>query len=277
MTILAIPSTPTAWRRASRTAFSRPIASTIRAPTWISTAGAPGRGQIARDGAAIPDQLYSTKDYETTLVLKERTATIAEHLSDYLKSTNRFAKTIIFCVDQEHAARMRSALYELNTDLTQRHPDYIVRITSDEGDVGATHLDDFMDPENPMPVIATTSKLLTTGVDVPTCKNIVLARVINSMTEFKQIIGRGTRVDTDHDKFFFNILDFTGSAMARFADPEFDGEPLPPPGDNGKKPDAEERAVKMDLHTPNTTWMVCRLRLSPRWSMNWTPTDGAST
>ena len=195
----------------------------------------PGRGQVARDGEVIPDQLYSTKDYEATLVLKERTATIAEYLSDYLKSTNRFAKTIIFCVDQEHAARMRSALYELNTDLTQRHPDYIVRITSDEGDVGATHLDRFMDPEDPMPVIATTSKLLTTGVDVPTCKNVVLARVINSMTEFKQIIGRGTRVDTDHDKFFFNILDFTGSAMARFADPEFDGEPLPPPDDGGKK------------------------------------------
>ncbi len=190
----------------------------------------PQHGQLARDGEAIPDQLYTTKDYEATLVLKERSQTIAEYLTDYLKSTNRFAKTIVFCVDQEHAARVRQALYDLNTDLTQRHPDYIVRITSAEGDVGVMHLDHFMDPENPMPVIATTSKLLTTGVDVPTCKNIVLARVINSMTEFKQIIGRGTRVDTDHEKFFFTILDFTGSAMARFADPEFDGEPLP---DNG--------------------------------------------
>jgi type I restriction enzyme, R subunit len=186
----------------------------------------PQRGQCDRIGEPIPDQLYGTKDYETTLVLKERTETIAEHLTDYLKSTDRFAKTIIFCVDQEHAARMRSALYNLNTDLTQRHPDYIVRITSAEGNVGATHLDHFMDPENPMPVIATTSKLLTTGVDVPTCKNVVLARVINSMTEFKQIIGRGTRVDTDHDKYFFTIMDFTGSAMQRFADPEFDGEPI---------------------------------------------------
>jgi type I restriction enzyme, R subunit len=195
----------------------------------------PQQGQLARDGELLPDQLYITKDYEATLVLKERTGTIAEHLTDYLKSTNRFAKTIIFCVDQEHAAHMRSALYELNADLTQRHPNYIVRITSAEGNVGATHLDHFMDPENPMPVIATTSKLLTTGVDVPTCKNIVLARVINSMTEFKQIIGRGTRVDTDHAKFFFNILDFTGSAMARFADPEFDGEPLPDDsGDKGR-------------------------------------------
>ncbi len=187
----------------------------------------PDRGQMARDGEAIPDQLYTTKDYEATLVLKERSQTMAEHLTAYLKETNRFAKTIVFCVDQEHAARMRQALYNLNPDLTQKYPDYVVRITSDEGHVGEMHLDRFMDPENPMPVIVTTSKLLTTGVDIPTCKNIVLARVINSITEFKQIIGRGTRLDTDHDKFFFNILDYTGSAMERFADPEFDGEPLP--------------------------------------------------
>jgi type I site-specific restriction endonuclease len=115
-----------------------------------------------------------------------------EHLTNYLKSTDRFAKTIVFCADQEHAARMRRALYNLNADLTQRHPDYVVRITSDEGDIGATHLDHFMDPENPMPVIATTSKLLTMGVDIPTCKNIVLARVINAITEFKQTIGRAS-------------------------------------------------------------------------------------
>ncbi|MBN1876894.1 MAG: DEAD/DEAH box helicase family protein [Anaerolineae bacterium] len=193
----------------------------------------PQHGQVARDGEPIPDQLYTTQDYEVRLVLKERTDTLAAHLTEYLKSTNRFAKTIVFCVDQEHAAQMRQALYNLNADVTQRHPDYVVRITSDEGDIGATHLDHFMDPEHPMPVIATTSKLLTTGVDVPTCKNVVLARVINSMTEFKQIIGRGTRVDVDHDKFFFNIIDYTGSAMARFADPEFDGEPLPD-GGSGK-------------------------------------------
>ncbi|MCD4737996.1 MAG: DEAD/DEAH box helicase family protein [Anaerolineae bacterium] len=211
----------------------------------------PQHGQLARDGEPIPDQLYTTRDYEATLVLKERSETIAEYLTDYLKSTNRFAKTIVFCVDQEHAARVRQALYNLNTDLTQRHPDYIVRITSAEGDVGAMHLDHFMDPENPMPVITTTSKLLTTGVDVPTCKNIVLARVINSMTEFKQIIGRGTRVDTDHEKFFFTILDFTGSAMARFADPEFDGEPLP---DNGS---GQGRSRKSgDSGTPRLKYYV---------------------
>jgi len=211
----------------------------------------PQHGQLSRDGEPIPDQLYSTKDYETTLVLKERSETIADYLTDYLRSTNRFAKTIIFCADQEHAARMRRALYELNADLTQRHPDYIVRITSAEGDVGATHLDHFMDPENPMPVIATTSKLLTTGVDVPTCTNIVLARVINSMTEFKQVIGRGTRVDTDHDKFFFNILDFTGSAMARFADPEFDGVPLPTDGGKGRN-----AGRRKDTRTPRNKYYV---------------------
>ncbi|MDX9954577.1 MAG: DEAD/DEAH box helicase family protein [Anaerolineae bacterium] len=194
----------------------------------------PQHGQRDREGQPIPDKLYTTTAFDDELVLKERTEKIAEHLTDYLKATNRFAKTIVFCVDQEHAARMRQALINLNADLVQLHPDYVVRITSNEGDVGATHLDHFMDPEIPMPIIATTSRLLSTGVDAPTCKNIVLARVINSMTEFKQIIGRGTRVDTDHDKYFFTILDYTRSAMARFADPDFDGEPLPPPEEKDK-------------------------------------------
>lgn len=202
----------------------------------------PQRDQRDRDGQVIPDKLYTTAAFDDEVVLKERTEKIAAHLTDYLKATNRFAKTIVFCVDQEHAARMRQALYDFNADLTQLHPNYVVRITSNEGDVGATHLDHFMDPEAPMPVIATTSKLLTTGVDAPTCKNIVLARVINSMTEFKQIIGRGTRVDTDHEKYFFTILDYTRSAMARFADPDFDGEPLPPPG-GADKPQRAGRAV----------------------------------
>ena len=212
----------------------------------------PQHGQQDRDGQVIPDKLYATPSFDNELVLKERTEKIAEHLTDYLKATNRFAKTIVFCVDQEHAARMRQALNNLNTDLTQLHPDYCVRITSDEGDVGATHLDHFMDPENPMPVIATTSKLLTTGVDAPTCKNIVLARMVNSMTEFKQIIGRGTRVDTDHDKYFFTILDYTRSAMARFADPDFDGEPLPPPGGEDKA----KRAARNVAREPQSKYYV---------------------
>ena len=142
---------------------------------------------------------------------------------------------------------MRSALNNLNADLVQHHPDYVVRVTSEEGR-SARHLSDFQDPEKPMPVIVTTSKLLTTGVDVPTCKNVVLARVINSMTEFKQIIGRGTRVDADYGKYFFNILDYTGSAIARFADPAFDGEPLPPRGKGGKKA-GREAAERMDPTT----------------------------
>lgn len=201
----------------------------------------PERGQADRIGEPIPDRQYTTPDFDATLVLTERTEVIARHLTDYLRSTNRFAKTIVFCVDQEHALRMREALYALNTDLTQRYPDYVVRITADEGDVGAGHLDRFMDPESPMPVIVTSSKLLTTGVDIPTCKNVVIVRVINSMTEFKQIIGRGTRVDADRAKYFFTILDYTGSALARFADPEFDGDPLPPPGATpGKKRGGQE-------------------------------------
>ncbi len=120
---------------------------------------------------------------------------------------------------------MRRALNNLNTDLVQRYPDYVCRVTSEEGQIGCGHLGRFQELETSTPVILTTSQLLTTGVDIPTCKNIVLARIVNSMTEFKQIIGRGTRVRDDYDKFYFSILDYTGSATRLFADPEFDGDP----------------------------------------------------
>jgi type I restriction enzyme R subunit len=146
-------------------------------------------------------------------------------MTEFLKKNDRYAKTIVFCVDQEHADEMRRALNNFNTDLVQRYPDYVCRVTSEEGQTGRGHLSKFQELETVAPVIVTTSKLLTTGVDVPTCKNVALVRVINSMTEFKQIIGRGTRVRDDYDKFFFNILDYTGSATRLFADPEFDGEP----------------------------------------------------
>jgi type I restriction enzyme R subunit len=146
-------------------------------------------------------------------------------MTEFLKKNDRFAKTIVFCVDQEHADEMRRAFNNLNTDLVQKYPDYVCRVTSEEGDIGRGHLSKFQELETVAPVIVTTSKLLTTGVDVPTCKNVALVRIINSMTEFKQIIGRGTRVRDDYDKFFFNILDYTGSATRLFADPEFDGEP----------------------------------------------------
>jgi len=131
----------------------------------------------------------------------------------------------VFCVDQEHADDVRRALNNLNADLVQQFPDYVCRVTADEGKIGGGHLSNFQELEKRTPVILTTSQLLTTGVDAPTCKNIVLARVIGSMTEFKQIIGRGTRVRDDYGKLYFNILDYTGSATRMFADPAFDGDP----------------------------------------------------
>ena len=185
----------------------------------------PDRGQVDRLGREIPDSEYTTKDFERKLSLLPRTEAIARNLTDFLKKNGRFDKTIVFCVDQEHAEDMRMALNNLNADLVQKHPDYIVRVTADEGSTGRGHLDHFTELERDTPSIVTTSQLLTTGVDVPTCKNIVIARIINSMTEFKQIIGRGTRVRDDYGKLFFNILDYTGSATRLFADPDFDGEP----------------------------------------------------
>jgi type I restriction enzyme R subunit len=193
--------------------------------TADATGWRPAKGELDRHGREIPDAEYVTSDFERKLALKPRTEAIARNLTDFLKKTDRFAKTIIFCVDQEHAEDMRKALNNLNTDLVQRHPDYVVRITSDEKKIGRGHLDRFMELETTVPALVTTSQLLTTGVDVPTCKNIVIVRVINSMTEFKQIIGRGTRVRDDYGKFYFNILDYTGSATRLFADPDFDGEP----------------------------------------------------
>src|SRR6185312_15984276 len=150
---------------------------------------------------------------------------VARHLSEYLKRTDRFAKTIVFCVDQEHADEMRRALNNENADLVPDYPDYVCRVTADEGDIGGGHLGRFQDVETQSPVILTTSQMLTTGVDAPTCKNIVLVRVIGSMSEFKQIIGRGTRVRDDYGKLWFSILDYTGSATRMFADPDFDGDP----------------------------------------------------
>ena len=142
-----------------------------------------------------------------------------------MSKADPFAKTIVFCVDQEHAEDMRRALNNYNSDRVRQFPDYVCRVTADEGAIGSGHLSRFQELETVAPVILTTSQLLTTGVDAPTCKNVVLARVIGSMTDFKQIIGRGTRVREDYGKLFFNIIDYTGSATRLFADPEFDGEP----------------------------------------------------
>jgi type I restriction enzyme R subunit len=193
--------------------------------TYDAAGWRPSKGDLDRYGREIPDGEYHTPDFERIVALRARTEAVARHMTEFLKKNDRYAKTIVFCVDQEHADEMRRALNNLNTDLVQKYPDYVCRVTSEEGQTGRGHLSKFQELETVAPVIVTTSKLLTTGVDVPTCKNVALVRVINSMTEFKQIIGRGTRVRDDYDKFFFNILDYTGSATRLFADPEFDGEP----------------------------------------------------
>jgi type I restriction enzyme R subunit len=185
----------------------------------------PDKGQLDRYGREIPDEEYQTKDFERIVALRARTEAIARHLTDFLKKNDRFDKTIVFCVDQEHADEVRRALNNLNADLVREFPDYVCRVTSEEGQIGRGHLGRFQELETASPVILTTSKLLTTGVDMPTCKNIAIARIVDSMPEFKQIIGRGTRVRDDYGKYFFNILDYTGSATRHFADPEFDGFP----------------------------------------------------
>src|SRR5574341_1090715 len=193
---------------------------------WDLDGYRPALSQLDRDGKEIPDKLYTTPAFEREVALKPRTHALARHLTNFLKAHgDRFAKTIVFCVDQEHAAEMMIQLQQLNQDLMKEYPDYVVRITSADGEEGRGYLSKFSDVETKTPAIVTTSQLLTTGVDVPTCRVIVIARTVNSMTEFKQIIGRGTRVRDDYAKLWFEIIDYTGSAVARFADPEFDGYP----------------------------------------------------
>ncbi len=192
---------------------------------WDAAGWRPSKDEVDRYGREIPDDEYQTKDFERAIALRARTEAIARNLTDFMKKTDRLAKTIVFCVDQEHASEMRQALHNLNSDLTTQYPDYVCRVTADEADIGKGHLSRFQDVDTKTPTILTTSQLLTTGVDAPTCKNVVLARVIGSMTEFKQIIGRGTRVRDDYGKLWFNILDYAGSATQKFADKDFDGEP----------------------------------------------------
>jgi type I restriction enzyme, R subunit len=185
---------------------------------------APDQGQLDLFGKEIPASLYTTKDFERVVSLLTRSEAAAKHLTEYLRRTDRWAKTIVFCVNQEHADQMRRALNNANADLAKDHPNYVVRIVSEEGDVGRSHLSDFADTEKPLPVIATTSELLSTGVDLPTVRNIVLFRPVGSMALFKQMIGRGTRLFPDEDKLSFDIIDYSG-ATALFNDPEFDGPP----------------------------------------------------
>lgn len=185
----------------------------------------PEKGKTDREGNEIEDRIYNNKDFDRTLVIDDRTKLVAAKVSDFLKeSGDRFQKTIVFCVDEEHAARMRQALINENKDLCDENHRYVMRITGSDAE-GQAELGNFIDPEAKYPVIVTTSRLLSTGVDAQTCRLIVLDRPVGSMTEFKQIIGRGTRVHEDTKKFYFTLIDFRG-ATNHFADPDFDGEPV---------------------------------------------------
>ena len=185
----------------------------------------PEKGKLDRDGKEVEDRVYNSTDFDRTLVIADRTTRVAQKVTAFLKeSGDRFQKAIIFCVDQEHAARMRQELINENVDLAEGNSRYVMRITG--GDVaGQAELGNFIDPESKYPVLVTTSRLLSTGVDVQTCRLIVLDRAVGSMTEFKQIVGRGTRVHEDTRKFYFTLIDFR-DATGHFADPEFDGEPV---------------------------------------------------
>lgn len=194
-------------------------------PSVDATGWRPTQGELDRFGREIPDDMYGTRDFERLVSLLSRTRAVAKHLTQYLHATDPMAKTIVFCVDQEHAEDMRLALAQENAELVRKHPHYIARVVSDEGKIGRGFLDDFQDPEKAVPVILTTSQMLTTGVDAPTVKNVVLFKPINAMTDFKQIIGRGTRVVEEHGKLWFTIVDYTG-ATGLFADPAFDGDPV---------------------------------------------------
>ena len=189
----------------------------------------PPAGKTDIYGNEIEDREYNIKDYDRNLVIDDRTKTIAKRISDFLRGTSRFDKTIVFCVDIEHAERMRQALVNENSDLVAENPKYVMRITGDN-DEGKAQLDYFIAEESRYPVILTTSRLMTTGVDCKTCKLIVIDNNINSMTEFKQIIGRGTRLKPEYGKEYFTIMDFR-DACRLFADPDFDGDPIPVEGE----------------------------------------------
>ena len=185
----------------------------------------PSQGAMDTQGEEIPDRIYNQIDFDRTLVIDDRTKLVARRVSEFLKeSGDRYQKTILFCVDQEHAARMRQALVNENADLSAKNRRYVMRITGNDRE-GQDQLGNFIDPESAFPALVTTSRLLSTGVDAQTCRLIVLDRPVGSMTEFKQILGRGTRVHEDTGKYYFTLMDFRG-ATHHFADPDFDGEPV---------------------------------------------------
>ncbi len=212
----------------------------------------PERGKLDEDGYEVEDKEYTLHDFDRTIVIDERTKVVAKRITEYMKSTDRMSRTIVFCVDTEHALRMRNALAEENKDMMQVNPNYVVRITSNDM-VGKAKLDDFIDANTAYPVIATTSKLLSTGVDTKTVKLIVLDEEIQSMTEFKQIIGRGTRLLPNKDKNYFTIMDFRSNSD-KFADPSFNGPAevvVNVDGGNGDKPiSGEGYGVLVDPPVP---------------------------
>ena len=215
----------------------------------------PEKGKKDKHGNVIEDRIYNQKDFDRNLVLEQRTELVAKKITEFLEATDPYQKTIVFCDDINHAERMRQALVNLNPERVRENRKYVMRITGDENE-GKAELDNFINPEERYPVIATTSKLMTTGVDAQTCKLIVLDQRIQSMTEFKQIIGRGTRINEDYDKYWFTIMDFK-KATELFADPAFDGDPVqvyepkgaesPVPPDEVEPPEPEEDKPPVDL------------------------------
>lgn len=184
----------------------------------------PTKDFLDKNGNPVEDRIYNRTDFDKNIVIDERRKLVAQKITEFLKANDRFAKTIVFCIDIEHAEGMRSALANANADLVKQNNKYVMQITGDNEE-GKRELDSFINPREPYPVIATTSKLMTTGVDAQTCKLIVLDSNIGSMTEFKQIIGRGTRINEEYGKTYFTIMDFR-SVTNLFADPAFDGDPV---------------------------------------------------
>lgn len=219
----------------------------------------PEIGRKDKYGKEIEDREYSETDFDNSLILEQRTKRVAEKITEFLKATDRFSKTIVFCENIDHAERMRQALVNENAQLAAANPKYVMRITGDN-DEGKAQLDNFIDPESMYPVIATTSQLMSTGVDAQTCRLIVLDKGIRSMTEFKQIIGRGTRINEEYNKLYFTIMDFR-RATVLFADPDFDGppiqiydpqpgDPVTPPGSNDGEPEGDYQPDGEDLTDP---------------------------
>ena len=212
----------------------------------------PKPGEVDDRGVEIDDRIYNMKDFDRVIVIDERTRRVARWITEYLRASgDRMQKTIVFCVDTEHALMMRQALINENQDLVQANSNYIIRITGNDQE-GMQQLDNFIDPLEPHPVIVTTSRLLSTGVDAQTCRLIVLDREVGSMTEFKQIVGRGTRVHADSQKYYFTLVDFR-KASKHFADKDFDGDPvqiyepdetdspLPPEGEDSSSGTSEDQ------------------------------------